>query len=228
MAVLVFSLAVGLAGCGGSQTKNSDLKMWTEPEPKNLEVLGAVPAFTFTSQDGQQVRLQDLKGKVVLFNFIYTNCKTECPRDSEKISKVRDELETKGLLGEKAMLVSISVDPARDTPEVLKKYGQKYGADAANWLWLTGTPEETKKVVREGFFIHYEKRTPKAEAAQDAEHDHGDHSSHQPAAPVGYDMDHMSVVALVDGQGQIRKIYTNTLSVTIKELVKDINKLLQG
>jgi protein SCO1 len=111
-----------------------------------LPKIAPAPAFTLTSQDGAQVSLADLRGKVAAVTFIYTLCTDTCPVLTPMMSFVQDRLGHD--FGTKIAFVSITVDPARDTPEVLKEYAQAFGADLAGWRFLTGAPETIREVTR--------------------------------------------------------------------------------
>lgn len=91
--------------------------------------------FEYTNQQEQPYSLADLKGKVWIANFIFTNCDTVCPMSTQNMAKLQQEVENRGL---NLSFVSFSVDPDNDTPEKLKTYGEQYGADFSNWNFLTG------------------------------------------------------------------------------------------
>lgn len=231
-AVLAFA-AIALAGCGKGgdkkkeQTDQSGLGIQIEQPAQTFEVIGPAPDYKLINQDGKEVNSQDLRGKVLLYNFVYTNCSTVCPMVSALFAQTRDELKKEGLLGDKVMLVTISFDPERDTPEVMKKYGEKYGVDPANWLWLTGTPEEIKRVVRDGFMVGYEKvpaaQKPAADATTSPEHKHG---KEDPPPPPGYDLEHTAIIVLVDKDGKMRAVYPAG-GMEPKQFVDDIKRLMK-
>ena len=87
-------------------------------QEQRLPTIGAAPDFALTSQDGAEVTLGDLRGKVVAVTFIYTWCPDVCPMLTDKMARVQDELGPD--FGSKVAFVSITVDPERDTPEALK------------------------------------------------------------------------------------------------------------
>src|SRR6188472_4131792 len=89
-------------------------------EEQRLPTIGAAPDFALTSEDGAQVTLQSLRGKVVAVTFIYTWCPDICPMLTDKMARVQDELGPD--FGTKVAFVSITIDPERDTPAVLKEY----------------------------------------------------------------------------------------------------------
>src|ERR1700730_14449480 len=113
---------------------------------QSLAKIAPAPEFTLTSQDGAQVALADLCGKVVAVTFIYTLCGTTCPVLTPMMSFVQDQLGPD--FGKRIAFVSITVDPERDTPEALKEYGQAFGANLAGWAFLTGDPDVIRDVRR--------------------------------------------------------------------------------
>jgi protein SCO1/2 len=111
-----------------------------------LPKIAQAPEFRLTSQDGAPVRLADFRGKVVAVTFILTLCSSTCPVLTPMMQSVQERLGRD--FGRKVAFVSITVDPERDTPEVLKLYAQAFGADLAGWSFLTGTPEDIRDVTR--------------------------------------------------------------------------------
>jgi protein SCO1 len=104
------------------------------------------PDFKLTSQDGKPIALADLRGKVVAVSFIFTLCSATCPVLTPMMSLVQDRLGTD--FGTNIAFVSITVDPERDTPDVLKLYAQMHGADVPGWSFLTGEPAVIQDVIR--------------------------------------------------------------------------------
>jgi protein SCO1/2 len=103
-----------------------------------LPKIAPAPGFTLTSQDGAQISLANLRGKVVAVTFIFTRCAATCPVLTPMMSLVQDRLGRD--FGAKIVFASITVDPEYDTPEMLKMYAQMYGADVPGWSFLTGAP----------------------------------------------------------------------------------------
>jgi protein SCO1 len=120
------------------------------PEPaaqeQALPKIGPAPEFALISQDGAPVKLADYRGKVVAVTFIFTLCADTCPVLTPMMSFVQDQLGAD--FGERIHFVSITVDPERDTPEVLKEYAQAFGANLSGWSFLTGTPDAIRDVTR--------------------------------------------------------------------------------
>ncbi len=96
--------------------------------------------FTLTDQDGQSFTLSSVRGKVVLIDFIFTSCPGPCPLLSLKFSQLQQRLGER--LGKEVMLLSVTIDPKRDTPAVLKDYAQRYKADLQGWKFLTGSTRD--------------------------------------------------------------------------------------
>jgi protein SCO1/2 len=144
-----------------------------------LPVIGMAPSFALTSQDGMPVTLADFRGKVVALTFIYTACPDVCPLMTQKMVDVQDELGAQ--FGAKVAFVSISLDPERDTPEVLKDYAQFWGAKLDGWAFLTGSPEAVRHLTRRyGVFF-----TKKEDGS----------------------VEHSQLTTLVDADGQMRVQY---------------------
>ena len=113
---------------------------------QRLPKIAPAPAFALTSQDGTQVSLADLRGKVVAVTFIYTSCIDTCPVLTALMAHVQDKLGQD--FGEKVAFVSITVDPERDTPEVLKQYADTFSANLKGWAFLTGDPAAIRDITR--------------------------------------------------------------------------------
>jgi len=146
---------------------------------QRLPMIGLAPEFALTSQDGVRVTLGDLRNKVVAVTFIYTSCPDTCPLLTAKMAQVQDELGPN--FGSKIAFVSITVDPERDTPDVLREYAHTFGANLAGWSFLTGTPESIREVAqRYGIYAN---------------------------KSVGNDVDHTFLTSLIDRRGALRVQY---------------------
>ena len=135
---IVVALALG-AGC--------------RPAASSLPVLGPAPEFSLVDQLGRPASSADLAGKVVVANFVFTSCTDICPALSATMGRARDGLEEAHLLGGKALLLSFSVDPERDTPEALAAYAERFGADPATWRFLTGDRAQIDRLLLTGFKV---------------------------------------------------------------------------
>ncbi len=115
--------------------------------PKPLQIGSAVPNFTLTDQARRPVSFSQFAGKVVALNFIYTSCAlpTYCFRMANNFGVVQRRL--KDYLGRDLVLVTVTFDPQRDTPEVLAHYAQTWKADPKTWHFLTGPLSEVRRVT---------------------------------------------------------------------------------
>jgi len=165
---------------------------------ETLPRIGPAPEFTLTTQDGQRLSLQELRGKVVAVTFIYTSCTDTCPLLTAKLVGLQAHLGTD--LGSKVFFVAITVDPERDTLEVLKRYAQAHGADLTGWAFLTGTVAEIRQVTRR--YGIYHKKTLRG------------------------DVDHTFLTSLIDDSGTLRVQYLG-VRFDPEELLRDLQSLVQ-
>lgn len=112
-----------------------------------------IPDFELKDQTGKTISLDDLKGKIWIAGFVYSRCHSTCPIVSATMAALRDRLPAD------VELVSFSVDPRHDTPEILSQYAKLYKADPARWHFLTGDRETIHRVIREGFQVAVEENT---------------------------------------------------------------------
>jgi protein SCO1/2 len=114
------------------------------PKPEGQVAIGeALPDFTLTGQDGRAVTLSEFRGRLVAVDFIYTRCPLPnvCPMLSANFARLQKRF------GGKITLLSITLDPDYDTPQVLTDYAQRWRADSRTWHFLTGSPDEIRKVA---------------------------------------------------------------------------------
>jgi protein SCO1/2 len=147
-----------------------------------LADIGPAPAVALTDAAGKPFDLARLQGKAVLVSFVYTTCGGTCPATTHTLTRVQRALEQAGLWGKRVEFVSITLDPARDRPEVLADYARIYDADPASWHFLTGPPDAVARVI----------------AAWDMWVKPG---------PAGT-LDHPSRIFLLDPRGHQREIYS--------------------
>ena len=139
-----FVLAFVVLACVMLMRPGGALHNASQEQP--LPEIAPAPGFTLISQDGTLVSLAKYRGKVVAVTFIYTFCTDTCPILTPMMSFVQDRLGAD--FGKKIAFVSITVDPERDTPEVLKNYAQEFGANLDGWAFLTGTTNAVREVTR--------------------------------------------------------------------------------
>ncbi len=122
--------------------------------PEGIDDLGVVPAWSMTAEDGKPIGSVQLHGKVWVVNFLFTSCPTSCPPLARATAQLQERIRALAPKGEPpiAQIVSISVDPETDTPDVLAKFAKQYGADPRIWHFATsGNYDATEKLVSEGF-----------------------------------------------------------------------------
>lgn len=160
---------------------------------------GTLPAFQLVNQNGQPFGSAQLAGKIWIADFVYTTCPGPCPMISSRMSELQKPLEKTDV-----HLVSFSVDPEKDTPQVLRGYAEKLHADPARWGFLTGPKSAIYKLSHDGFKL----------AISDGSGEQG--------IPV-----HSTRMVLVDRHGEIRGYYEATEADAITKLLADTNHLLR-
>lgn len=200
-------VATRLQGTGRSAEATSPPAYWT------------VPDFALDDHVGGKLSATDLAGSVWLASFVYTRCPDFCPLVTQRMAQLRDTLAADGLLGTRVRMVSITVDPAHDTPEVLREYAAAFdGLDPAEWVFLSGEPEVVRALIEEGF------RLPASVAGGHdptaASHDHG-------AATGDYTVLHSDRIALIDSSGRVRGFYSATDPVDQDRLEHHLRAVLR-
>ena len=166
---------------------------------RTVSSYGTVPSFQLVNQNGQVFGSAQLAGKIWIADFIYTTCAGPCPMISGRMSELQKPLEKTDV-----HLVSFSVDPEKDTPEVLRGYAEKLQAEPARWDFLTGPKSTIYKLSHDGFKL----------AVSDGSDAEG--------IPV-----HSTRMVLVDRHGQIRGYYDAAEADAMTKLVADTNHLLR-
>jgi protein SCO1/2 len=113
-------------------------------------MLGTLPAFTLTDQTGHPYGTRQLSGRVWVADFIFTSCQQACPLLTQRMAEIGHRTRH---LGPDFHLVSISVDPERDTPERMAEYSMQYGANPVQWSMLTGPADAVQAAVTDGFKV---------------------------------------------------------------------------
>jgi cytochrome oxidase Cu insertion factor (SCO1/SenC/PrrC family) len=152
-----------------------------QPAVSEDDDLGPVQDFSLTERSGTTLTGADLHGKVWVAAFAFTRCRSSCPQISATLARLQKEL-----AGEPDVrLVLFDVDPRHDTPEVLRRYADTYGADPERWLCLTGDRDAIYGLIRTSFHL----------AVMENEG-----ATRQP----GNEVTHSSRLALVDRRGHVR------------------------
>ncbi|MDZ7292093.1 MAG: SCO family protein [candidate division KSB1 bacterium] len=165
-----------------------------------LPVLGSVPEFTLIERSGQPFGLNNLQDQIWIADFIFTNCGSICPIMTTAMTRVQQTLVREKL--EQVKIVSITVDPERDTPEILSRYANNYGAEVGRWYFLTGARTAIEELATKGFMLG----TETGGGPQDL-------------------IVHSDRFVLVDRQGRIRGYYHGTEKDEVAQLLKDLKKL---
>lgn len=199
--IAVAGIAILAFGACRAAEESAPFVAHTATPPATPLVLSTMPAFSFTDESGKPFGTEQLQGKPWIANFIFTRCPTICPMFTAKMADVQARVKADGL---DVHLVSFSVDPAFDSPEVLAAYAKEHGADPALWTFLTGDPEAIREAIVTGLKI----------AAQ----------------PVGEDQDlasvfHGSHFVLVDSKGRIRGYYDSADADATTRMLADLQRL---
>ena len=112
---------------------------------------------TWTTQDGEDIELQELRGKVLVMVMVYTSCKAACPRLVADMRNIEKQLPEKDL--DKVQFIMVSIDPATDTPERLKEFSKENLMEDEHWMFLRGTEEATREFATV-LAVSYKKISP--------------------------------------------------------------------
>jgi cytochrome oxidase Cu insertion factor (SCO1/SenC/PrrC family) len=166
---------------------------------RTISSYGVLPSFELVNQDAQPFGSAQLAGKIWIADFIFTSCPGPCPIISSRMSELQRPLEKTDI-----HLVSFTVDPEKDTPEVLRGYAEKLHAQPKRWDFLTGSRAAIYELTRDGFKL----------AVSDG--------SDEAGMPV-----HSTRVVLVDRRGAIRGYYDALAPDTVTKLLADANHLFR-
>jgi protein SCO1/2 len=163
-----------------------------------IESQKAAPDFTLTDQNGHSTSLSDFRGRVVVMNFGYTFCPDVCPATLAEVNRALDQL---GEAASQVQVIMVTVDPERDTPQVLSEYLAHFNPD---FIGLTGSLEQTTQAAS-AYGVYSEKSAG------------SDTSS--------YMMDHTSSLFVIDQQGYIKLIYP--FGTPAKDIASDLEQVLK-
>lgn len=166
-------------------------------QKEKLPIIQAAPEFSMKNTNGETVAFDKVE-KVKLVYFFYASCTDVCPISNQILNKVQEELKEEKVFGKDVELFSVTVDPVRDSAEVLKEYANQFGADASGWSFLRSeTPAEVREVA-EGFGSS--------------------------VLNEGGEMMHADLIFLVDENNQVRQYYAS--DKTIDTIVSDVLSLI--
>ncbi|MEC2056608.1 SCO family protein [Peribacillus psychrosaccharolyticus] len=186
--LMILMMTLLVSACGSKEVPNAN--NWETED------------FSFIDQNGKDFSKSDLKGKVWVADFIFTNCTTVCLPMTANLIKLQQQLKDEGI--KDVEFVSFSVDPETDKPDVLKNYGTKMNADLSNWHFLTGYSQaEIEKFAFDNFKTLVKKPENETQVI------------------------HGTTFYLVDQEGTIIQDYSGTKDVPYEEIIKHI-KILQN
>lgn len=176
----------------------------------DLATIGPAPEFQLTNQRGELLSSASLNGQIYVVEFFFTTCPSICPIMTQNLLKVQSAFADEPGLS----LISITINPTFDTPEVLSDYAKKYGITHPNWHLLTGEQDKIYAIANKGFNLYV-----------------------GPGAAIDGGFEHSGFFALVDDQGMIRSrydqygnpiIYYDGLEAQqVSKLINDISVLLK-
>ena len=179
-------------------------------QKSDLVEIGPVPSFKLTNQDNKTISNADYLGKVYVVEFFFSTCPTICPKMNESMLQLQNEFYGNPNFG----IVSITIDPSNDTPQVLKEHAKLLGVKHYNWHFLTGDKEYIYNLANKGFNLYA-----------------GENNK------VAGGFEHSGLFALIDKDGKIRCrkdaqgnpiLYYDGLDAAGVEAIKeDIKKLLE-
>jgi len=243
---LLILVLAGILGTAMWIWQDLRFELWNRGERglEGLQVFGTLPNFLFVERSGRTVSLADFWGKVWIANFIYTHCTDTCPLQSARLAALQDDF-----AGERDLrFVSITVDPARDTPKVLAKYAARYGADPDRWWFLTGEKQAIYALAQQGFYLSVEEpEKPGQPVARRRPMDRAEGREATPGrtlsrllsglvepVPAFAHSDflippfiHSSWFVLVDRQARIRGYYRSDDEAALRRLRRDTKTLLR-
>ncbi|MBI3450018.1 MAG: SCO family protein [Acidobacteria bacterium] len=176
-----------------------------ESQDPALPLFDPVPSFALTASDRAPVTNATLAGRIWVADFVFTRCTGVCPLLSGRMLALQKALRGR----DDVRLVSFSVDPDYDTPEVLAAYAKDHGADSSRWIFLTGPRPELHDLIGRGFHLAVAK-APEGTAAP------------------GELITHSDRLVLVDGKGRIRGYYRGSEEETVRRVLTDLDGLAGG
>ena len=174
--------------------------------PPELPKLYQVPAFSLTNDVGKPFGSNELKGKVYIANFMFTSCPTTCPALMEKMQLVQKRIRG---VGDKAAMITITVDPEFDTPKVLHKFARGLNANPFVWSFLTGDEADISALLIQGY------KVPMGDGKQPVQ------GMVDGKEVTLFDIVHSEKMVLVDEEGWVRGYY-GTDKASIDRLMVDM------
>jgi protein SCO1/2 len=166
-------------------------------------VYDPIPLFAFTNQEGKIITNDFMAGKIAVVDFFFTNCTSICPMLSSQMVRLQHSVKSENIDGQ-VVFLSHTVDPKNDTPETLKAYADRMGADYSNWNFVTGNAEDIYWQAKEGYKL-----------------------TAFPSDTAQGGFFHTDQIALIDQEGKIRGYYDGTSTKAVDQLFTDLHLLLK-
>ena len=166
-------------------------------------VYDPIPLFAFTNQEGKIITNDFMAGKIAVVDFFFTNCTSICPMLSSQMVRLQHSVKSENIDGQ-VVFLSHTVDPKIDTPETLKSYADRMGADYSNWNFVTGNAEDIYWQAKEGYKL-----------------------TAFPSDTAQGGFFHTDQIALIDQEGKIRGYYDGTSTKAVDQLFTDLHLLLK-
>lgn len=182
-------------------------QQWRGAERRSFTRLGhfqTVPAFVLTERTGQPFSSEALRGKIWLADFFFTACPGPCLVMNRRLTEVQEALHK---MNNDVRMVSFTIDPEDDTPEVLQRYATRFQAEKGKWFFLTGERQRIYDVAKGGFLLAVQPEPS------------------EPGASPSFV--HSTNIALVDRKGEVRGYYDSTSPEVVQQLLLDIGNLLR-
>ena len=171
------------------------------PWIKRKDTISIVQPFSFLNQDGKIVTDRDVEGKVYVAEYFFTTCRGVCPRLNTNMKKVYDRFKDE----KDFLILSHTSDPERDSAQQLKKYADSLGVNTTKWIFLTGRKDSLYTAARTSYTIDDPANNLRS---------------------IDDDFLHTQYWALVNRQGQVKKIYDGLKDKEIRAMIKEIEKTL--
>lgn len=169
-----------------------------------LPRLGTVGEFSLTNQFGQTVTRAQMAGQIWVANIIFTRCAGPCPQLTRQMGKLQSTIAA----DKPVRFVSLTADPEFDTPEILRKYGERYGVDSNRWHFLTGSKASLYQLALDGLKLAVAETGPDRQPGEDL-------------------FIHSMKFAVVDAQGNLRAFIDGEQAGAVSELNQAVAALLQ-
>jgi protein SCO1/2 len=213
--IIVLIVVIGITAAYLMTIKQTDKKSLPIIQPRDVKqemvdpdildkgIGHRIGSFRLQNQFGEEITLEDVKGKVFVAEYFFTTCGTICPIMTEQMTRVQHRFRSNPNL----KILSFTVDPEYDDIKVLNEYAKKYDAEKGQWHFLTGTREDLYNLARKSFFV-----LKPAEAAN--------------LGDAGSDFIHTNNFVLVDQKLRIRGYYDGTDRDEVNQLMDDIEYLI--